>query len=819
MCEFNHKTIDKKWQTYWEQNDTFRSEDYSDKPKFYCLVEFPYPSGDGLHVGHPRSYTALDILARKKRMEGYNVLFPMGFDSFGLPSENYAIKTGIHPSITTKKNIARFTKQLKSLGFSFDWNRVISTTDPEYYKWTQWIFLQFFKKGLAYKKEMPINWCISCKIGLANEEVLNGQCERCEGDVEKRSIDQWMLKITAYAEKLLKGLDEVNFLDRIKTQQVNWIGKSTGAEVDFKIVGHKDSIKVFTTRPDTLFGATFMILSPEHPLVEAISTDEQKDKINSYIRFSATKSDLERTELNKEKTGAFTGAYAINPVNNKEIPIWIADYVLSSYGTGAIMAVPAHDTRDFEFAEIFGLEIKNIIEPEIELADNEGVEVNDVLAGKTCWPFEGKCINSSNDNGLDINGLDINTAITNTNKWLEEQGKGKPAVNYKLRDWVFSRQRYWGEPIPLVYCNDCGWVPIPDDELPVVLPDVDKYEPTENGESPLAAIHNWVNTQCPKCGNNAKRETDTMPNWAGSSWYFLRYIDPKNDENFADYNKLKYWMPVDWYNGGMEHTTLHLLYSRFWNIFLADNGFVPESEPYTKRTSHGMILGEGGEKMSKSRGNVINPDDVVNKYGADVFRTYEMFIGPFDQSAAWDTHGIAGTDRFIKRVWKIFTTKPIKELDLNKTQLFNLHRTIKKVNEDINTLNLNTAVSQLMIYMNELSKRSELTTIESKTFLLLLNPFAPHICEELWSRLENTASIAHEPWPKYRDEYLIQDKITIIVQVNGKLRSKMEIDKDADKNTVIHAAKNESNVIPFLEGKDIIKEIYVPGRIVNIVVK
>ncbi len=819
MSDYNHKTIEKKWQSYWEDNKTFRSEDYSTKPKFYCLVEFPYPSGDGLHVGHPRSYTALDILSRKKRMEGYNVLFPMGFDSFGLPSENYAIRTGIHPAVTTKKNEAHFTKQLKSLGFSFDWDRVISTTDPEYYKWTQWIFLQFFKEGLAYKKEMPINWCISCKIGLANEEVMSGQCERCGGYVEKRSIDQWMLKITAYAEKLLRGLDDIDFLDRIKTQQVNWIGKSEGAEVDFTVAGHSEKIKVFTTRPDTLFGATFMILSPEHDLVETITSEEQKDEIQQYIRYAAGKSDLERTELSKEKTGAFTGAYAINPVNDQKIPIWIADYVLSSYGTGAIMAVPAHDTRDFEFAKKFNIEIRCILDPDSDLAEKEGIDPEDVRTGNACWPFDGQCMNSSNDLGLDINSMDVKTAVQMTNEWLEKQGTGKYAVNYKLRDWVFSRQRYWGEPIPLVLCEDCDWVPIPDDELPVLLPDVEKYEPTETGESPLAAMDSWVNTTCPKCGNNAKRETDTMPNWAGSSWYFLRYIDPDNSTTFADYDKLKYWMPVDWYNGGMEHTTLHLLYSRFWNIFLADCGLVPKSEPYSKRTSHGMILGEGGEKMSKSRGNVINPDDVVEQYGADVFRAYEMFIGPFDQSAAWDTHGISGTDRFVKKVWKVFTTKPIKDISLNKSELHLLHFTIKKVTEDIETLNLNTAISQLMIFINEISKREEISRTEAKEFTLLISPFTPHLSEELWQRLGLNTSTSDEEWPKYNDTYLVKDSITVIVQVNGKLRAKININKNDDKEAVFQTAEKENNVIPHLEGKTLVKKIYVPGRVVNFVVK
>lgn len=819
MTEYNHKTIEAKWQAYWEENKIFRAEDFSSKPKYYCLVEFPYPSGDGLHVGHPRSYTALDILARKKRMEGYNVLFPMGFDSFGLPSENYAIKTGIHPSITTKKNIEQFTNQLKSLGFSFDWERAVSTTDPDYYKWTQWIFLQFFNKGLAYKKEMPINWCLSCKIGLANEEVLDGNCERCGGEVEKRSIDQWMLKITAYADKLLKGLEDVDFLDRIKTQQVNWIGKSEGAEVDFLVDGSDKKIRVFTTRPDTLFGATFMILSPEHDLIQTITSDEQKSEIEHYIRHSARKSDLERTELSKEKTGVFTGAYAINPVNNEKIPIWIADYVLISYGTGAIMAVPAHDTRDFEFAKKFNIAINCINHPDEQLAQKESINPNDVLSGNVCWPFEGECINSSNNRDLNLNGKNVKSAVKETVEWLEKYGAGKHAVNYKLRDWVFSRQRYWGEPIPLIHCNSCGWIPVPEKDLPVVLPDVEKYEPTETGESPLATIEEWVNTECPKCGGSAKRETDTMPNWAGSSWYFLRYIDPKNNTSFADYDKLNYWMPVDWYNGGMEHTTLHLLYSRFWNQFLSDCGYIPASEPYLKRTSHGMILGEGGEKMSKSRGNVINPDDVVEKYGADVFRTYEMFIGPFDQSASWDTKSISGTERFIKRIWRLFTHTPIKDISLNKDQLYQLHTTMKKVTEDIDSLNLNTAISQLMIFVNEMSTYAVIPLKAAETLILLVSPFAPHLSEELWETMGHTSSINYADWPKYKKDYLVKDSIIIVIQVNGKLRGEISIASDEDKESILHLAKKENNVLSYLEGKTLIKEIYVPGRLVNFVVR
>lgn len=816
---YNHKTIEKKWQKYWEENHTFRAIDFSDKPKYYCLVEFPYPSGDGLHVGHPRSYIALDILARKKRMEGFNVLFPMGFDAFGLPSENYAIKTGIHPSITTRENIDRFTRQLKSLGFSFDWERTFATTDPDYYKWTQWIFIQFYNQGLAYKDKMPINWCTSCKIGLANEEVVDGRCERCGGEVEKRDIEQWMLKITAYAEKLLQDLDDVDFLEKIKTQQINWIGRSEGANVDFQIDGHDKKLTVFTTRPDTLFGATYMVLSPEHPFINEITTDGQRSTVTEYVKEAARKSDLERTELSTEKTGVFSGTYALNPVNGEKIPIWIADYVLISYGTGAIMAVPAHDERDFEFAQKFDLPIRCILIPERDQAEKEGTSVDDILAGKACWPHDGSIINSANEHGLDINGKPVTEAIKTITEWLEHQKIGEFAVNYKLRDWVFSRQRYWGEPIPMIHCEKCGWNPVPDEDLPVILPEVEKYEPTDTGESPLAEIEDWVNTTCPQCGNPAQRETDTMPNWAGSSWYFLRYIDPDNDDCFADPEKLRYWMPVDWYNGGMEHTTLHLLYSRFWNKFLYDIGVVPVSEPYLKRTSHGMVLGEGGEKMSKSRGNVINPDDVVTGYGADVFRMYEMFIGPFDQAAAWDTKGIVGIDRFIRRIWRIGTDAKIVHDSLNDEQLHGLHTTIKKVSEDIESLDLNTAISQMMIFVNDFGKNKEIPSAMLEPLLKLLSPFAPHLCEELWQRLGHETSIALEPWPEFDESYLEKNTITIAVQVNGKLRADIDVDANAGKSDILNTAKAEKNVERHLEGKSISKEIYVPGRLVNFVAK
>ncbi len=819
MKTFDHKRIDKKWQNYWEKNKTFQAIDFAKKEKFYCLVEFPYPSGDGLHVGHPRSYTALDILSRKKRMEGYNVLFPMGFDSFGLPSENYAIKTGTHPSIITKTNIENFTRQLKSLGFSFDWDRVFATTDPEYYKWTQWIFIQFFKKGLAYKTKMPINWCNSCKIGLANEEVVDNNCERCGGEVVKRDIEQWMLRITKYADKLLEDLDDVDFLDKIKNQQINWIGRSEGAEISFKIEGITKPLNVYTTRPDTLFGATYMVLSPEHELVKKITTKSQLAEVERYIKKTAHKSDLERTELSTAKTGVNTGAFAINPVNDAPIPIWIADYVLSSYGTGAIMAVPAHDTRDFEFAKKFDLPIHCIIQPDAQFAKKENINVDDVLQGKVCWPFCGIAIHSANDKGLDINGLDVDGAVESTIKWLENKGIGKKEVNYKLRDWVFSRQRYWGEPIPLIHCSDCGWVSVPDRDLPVELPQVEKYEPTDTGESPLANLKDWVNTVCPKCGKSAKRETDTMPNWAGSSWYFLRYIDPQNDKQLADPDKLKYWMPVDWYNGGMEHTTLHLLYSRFWNKFLYDCGIVPVSEPYKKRTSHGMVLGEGGEKMSKSRGNVINPDDVVEKFGADVFRMYEMFIGPFDQSAAWDTQGINGIDRFIKKVWRIVTESDIKDTEVPDNQLFTTNNSIKLVTEQIDTLDLNTAISQLMIFVNDLAQNDHHSKESIEILIKLLAPFAPHRSEELWEFLGHTESIAYEKWPMYNEKYLQKKTITIPIQVNGKVRDKIDISPELDKESILRLAKAAKNIDKYLNEGKLIKEIYVPNKIINFVVR
>ncbi len=818
MHAYDFAGVEAKWQKRWDDEKTFRAEDFSPKKKFFCLVEFPYPSGDGLHVGHPRSYTALDILSRKRRMQGFNVMFPMGFDSFGLPSENYAIKTGVHPSIITKRNIERFTSQLKSLGFSFDWDRVFSTTDPGYYRWTQWIFLKFWEKGLAYKSKMPINWCLSCKIGLANEEVVEGRCERCGGEIEKRNIEQWMLRITKYADRLISDLDTVNFLEKIKVQQINWIGRSEGTDVNFKIARSDKEIKVFTTRPDTLFGATYMVLSPEHPLVKEITTTEKAAEVAEYCRRAARKSEMERTELAKDKTGVFTGAYAINPVNGGEIPVWIADYVLTGYGTGAIMAVPAHDTRDFEFAVKFGLKIVCINSPDRALAAKENVDVEEVLRGKACWTGDGTLINSSNSSGLDINGLNVPEAKRRTTAWLESKGIGKAAVNYKLRDWVFSRQRYWGEPIPMVNCPSCGWVPVPENELPVLLPQVERYEPTDTGESPLAAIESWVRTKCPKCGGAARRETDTMPNWAGSSWYFLRYTDPGNDKAFADQEKLKYWMPVDWYNGGMEHTTLHLLYSRFWNKFLHDCGLVPTSEPYQKRTSHGMVLGEGGEKMSKSRGNVINPDDVVREHGADVFRLYEMFIGPFDQAAAWDTKGITGISRFLNKVWNVFTESEIKDAEMSPEQLHILHTTIKKVSDDIDSLDLNTAVSQMMIFTNEFGRSKILPKAAAEAFVKLLSPFAPHIAEELWSMLGHGGTITYEPWPAYDEAYLKLDKAEILVQINGKPKQRIMMQSDLPEEQMRQIALSDEKIKAEIGQKPVRKVICVKGRLVNIVV-
>ena len=801
---YNHKVVEKKWQKVWDDNKAFAATDDYSKPKYYALVEFPYPSGQGLHVGHPRPYTALDIVARKRRMQGYNVLYPMGWDAFGLPTENYAIKNKIHPKIVTENNVKRFKEQLHSLGYSFDWDREINTTDPSYYKWTQWIFLKLFKAGLAYKKEMPINWCTSCKVGLANEEVVNGVCERCGAPVVRKVKSEWMLKITDYAEKLIEGLDHVDYIERVKVSQKNWIGKSQGAEVDFSIKGKEDKLRVYTTRCDTLFGVTYMVVSPEHPIIDKYK-DELKnwDAVAAYRDEAAKKSDFERAELAKEKTGVqIDGLTAINPVNGKEIPIWISDYVLMSYGTGAIMAVPAHDERDWEFAKKFNL-------PLIQVVAKNGEEV-DINAAAFTDVATGVLINSDF-----LNGLEVKDAKAKMIAFLEEKKIGTAKTNYKLRDWVFSRQRYWGEPIPIVHCDKCGYVPIDESELPLMLPEVESYMPTDNGESPLAAMTDWVNTTCPCCGGPAKRETDTMPQWAGSSWYFLRYTDPHNDEALASKEALKYWMPVDWYNGGMEHTTLRLLYSRFWHKFLYDQGVVPCPEPYQKRTSHGMILGENGEKMSKSRGNVVNPDDIVREYGADTLRTYEMFIGAFDLSASWSEDGVKGCRRFLERIWKlqdIMTDEEEYSSDLETK----MHQTIKKVSSDYENLKYNTAIAAMMALLNDFTKKGSITKGEYKTLLILLNPVAPHITEELWQIIGGSGYVYEQTWPEYEEAKTVENTVEIAVQINGKTKGTLAIGRDDAKEDVI--AKAKESIADKLTG-NIVKEIYVPGRIVNIVMK
>ena len=801
---YNHKVVEKKWQKVWDDNKAFAATDDYSKPKYYALVEFPYPSGQGLHVGHPRPYTALDIVARKRRMQGYNVLYPMGWDAFGLPTENYAIKNKIHPKIVTENNVKRFKEQLHSLGYSFDWDREINTTDPSYYKWTQWIFLKLFKAGLAYKKEMPINWCTSCKVGLANEEVVNGVCERCGAPVVRKVKSEWMLKITDYAEKLIEGLDHVDYIERVKVSQKNWIGKSQGAEVDFSIKGKEDKLRVYTTRCDTLFGVTYMVVSPEHPIIDKYK-DELKnwDTIAAYRDEASKKSDFERAELAKEKTGVqIEGLTAINPVNGKEIPIWISDYVLMSYGTGAIMAGPAHDERDWEFAKKFNL-------PLIQVVAKNGEEV-DINAAAFTDVATGVLINSDF-----LNGLEVKDAKAKMIAFLEEKKIGTAKTNYKLRDWVFSRQRYWGEPIPIVHCDKCGYIPIDESELPLMLPEVESYMPTDNGESPLAAMTDWVNTTCPCCGGPAKRETDTMPQWAGSSWYFLRYTDPHNDEALASKEALKYWMPVDWYNGGMEHTTLHLLYSRFWHKFLYDQGVVPCPEPYQKRTSHGMILGENGEKMSKSRGNVVNPDDIVREYGADTLRTYEMFIGAFDLSASWSEDGVKGCRRFLERIWKlqdIMTNEEGYSSDLETK----MHQTIKKVSSDYENLKYNTAIAAMMALLNDFTKKGSITKGEYKTLLILLNPVAPHITEELWQIIGGSGYVYEQTWPEYEEAKTVENTVEIAVQINGKTKGTLAIGRDDAKEDVI--AKAKESIADKLTG-NIVKEIYVPGRIVNIVMK
>ena len=803
---YNHHTVEKKWQKIWDDEKAFKTENDYTKPKFYALVEFPYPSGQGLHVGHPRPYTALDIVARKRRMQGYNVLYPMGWDAFGLPTENYAIKNKVHPKEVTKKNVARFKEQLHSLGYSFDWDREINTTDPDYYKWTQWIFLKLFNAGLAYKKEMPINWCTSCKVGLANEEVVNGVCERCGSPVVRKVKSEWMLKITNYADKLLEGLNDVDYIERVKTSQRNWIGRSEGAKVDFRIKDKEDKLRVYTTRPDTLFGATYMVVSPEHPII-----DKYKDKIKNwdaiveYREMASRKSDFERTELAKDKTGVvLDGLTAINPINDTEIPIWISDYVLMTYGTGAIMAVPAHDDRDWEFAKKFSLPMIQVVEGSEGPVDIDAAAFTDVATGKM--------INS----GF-LTGLTVEEAKEKVKDFLTEKKIGNRKVNYKLRDWVFSRQRYWGEPIPIVHCDKCGYVPLDESELPLLLPEVDSYMPTDNGESPLAAMTDWVNTTCPCCGGPAKRETDTMPQWAGSSWYFLRYTDPTNTEALASPEALKYWLPVDWYNGGMEHTTLHLLYSRFWHKFLYDEGVVPTPEPYQKRTSHGMILGENGEKMSKSRGNVINPDDIVKEYGADTLRTYEMFIGAFDLSASWSDDGVKGCRRFLDRVWKLQTILDKDNDGYSKDLETKMHQTIKKVSSDFENLKYNTAIAAMMALINDFYKKNSITLGEYKTLITLLNPVAPHITEEIWEIIGGEGRLYEQSWPEYEEAKTVESTVEIAVQINGKTKVTLSIGKDDAKDDVLARAKEALG--DRLDGKNIIKEIYVPGRIVNIVVK
>ena len=799
---YDHDQVELKWQKIWEDAHCFEAKDDYSMPKFYPLIEFPYPSGHGLHVGHPRSNTALDIIARKRRMEGYNVLYPIGWDAFGLPTENYAIKTGIHPAKVTHDNIEHFRAQLKRLGFSFDWSREINTTDPDYYKWTQWIFLKFFEKGLAYKAEIPINFCTSCKVGLANEEVVDGVCERCGGVVVQKVRSQWMLKITEYAQRLIDDLDDLDYIERVKIQQKNWIGRSEGAEVIFPIEGYPEGLKVYTTRCDTLFGATYMVVSPEHPIIDAMKdTIENMDEVREYQKAAARKSDLERAELNKEKTGVMLkGLKATNPVTGKLIPVWISDYVLMGYGTGAIMAVPAHDERDWEFAKKFNMPIIEVVAGGRDVQEECYSDVE-----------SGIMVNS----GF-LNGLTVKEAIPAMIKWLEEKGIGEKKVNYKLRDWVFTRQRYWGEPIPLVHCDKCGWVPLPYSELPLKLPEIEDFEPTDDGSSALARATDWIKTTCPKCGGPANRETDTMPNWAGSSWYFIRYCDPHNDKELASREALEYWMPVDWYNGGMEHTTLHLLYSRFWYKFLYDIGVVPTKEPYKKRTSHGMILGENGEKMSKSRGNVVNPDDIVEEMGADAFRLYEMFMGAFDQPIPWSTQGARGCRRFLDRIWRM--QDMVNGFDGIRPEMKALvHGTIKKVSEDYEAMKYNTAIAAMMTMVNELYNSGSVSREEFHILLTLLNPVAPHMTEELNQRLGYEQPLYGTPWPKWDESALVKNTIEYGVQVNGKIRARIELPVDMPKEEVEAAAKAHKDVVPFLEGKTV-RKVIVVKNIVNIVV-
>ncbi len=803
VAPYDPSVIEPKWQQIWDMTHAFEASDDHSKPKFYGLIEFPYPSGQGLHVGHPRSNTAMDIIARKRRMEGYNVLFPIGWDAFGLPTENYAIKNKVHPADVTKANIDHFRSQLKMIGFSFDYSREVNTTDPAYVKWTQWIFLQLFKNGLAYKAEMPINWCPSCKCGLANEEVVGGNCERCGTPVIRRVKTQWMLRITAYAQKLLDGLDNVDFIERVKTQQRNWIGRSTGAEVDFKLTVPGEKVTVYTTRPDTLFGATYMVLSPEHPLIDKLSGSIRNfDECMRYREEAARKSDFERAELAKEKTGVMIdGVRAVNPVNGKEIPIWLSDYVLMSYGTGAIMAVPAHDTRDWEFAKKFNMPIIEVVAG----GDVEKEAYTDIQ--------DGVMVNSSFLDGMTVK--DAKQAIIDH---LTKTGDGHEKVNYKLRDWVFSRQRYWGEPIPIIHCDKCGMVPVPESELPVVLPNVKNYEPTDSGESPLSTMTDWVNVTCPCCGGPARRETDTMPQWAGSSWYFLRYCDPHNDQAFASKEALDYWMPVDWYNGGMEHTTLHLLYSRFWHLFLHDIGAVSAPEPYQKRTSHGMILGENGEKMSKSRGNVINPDDVIKDIGADAFRLYEMFMGAFDQAIPWSTNGAKGCRKFLDRVWRL-QEMVTDEKGFSDRLNGLMNETIKKVSEDYEKMKYNTAIAAMMTLVNEMYNAGSVTRGELEALLLILSPVAPHICEEIWQNLGHAEPIHHQKWPVWDEEALKKQEVEIAIQINGKVKGRIMIPADLTRETAVTELPGHPDVIRLVNGREIAKIIFVPGRLLNIVVK
>ncbi|HPJ80107.1 MAG TPA: leucine--tRNA ligase [Candidatus Portnoybacteria bacterium] len=817
--DYNPQEIEKKWQERWEKLGLYQATDFDKKPKQYILVEFPYPSGDGLHVGHARSYSALDTIARKRRMQGYDVLFPIGYDAFGLPTENYAIKTGIHPIEVTKKNTIIFREQLKSLGLSFDWSREINTTDPSYYKWTQWIFLQFFKKGLAYQQEMPINWCPSCKIGLANEEVVNGKCERCGAQTEKRNKKQWLLKITAYADRLIDDLKLVDFPERIKNQQINWIGKSEGTNIKFKI-GNND-LEVFTTRIDTIFGVTALVLAPEHELVQTQKLNIKNwDEVEDYINKSKQKSEIERMDFAKEKTGVeLKGVYAINPLNDEKIPIWIGDYVIATYGGGAVMVVPAHDERDYEFAKKYGIEIREVIRPGEKvptLRQQSEVRDSDIRQERIVGAYieYGKLVNSG-----EFNGLDSEKAIKKITKWLEKKKLGKKQINYHLRDWVFTRQHYWGEPIPIVHCEKCGVVPVNEKDLPVELPYVEKYEPTETGESPLSMINEWVNVKCPKCGGRAKRETDTMPNWAGSNWYFLRYCDPNNDKELADMKKLKYWMPVDLYNGGMEHVTLHLLYSRFVYKFLYDIGVVPEPEPYKRRCAHGMVLASDGQKMSKSRGNVINPDEIIKKYGADTVRLYEMFMGPYEDAIAWSTESLEGCARFLRKIWNIYDNTEKIDKETTKELIQKLHYTVKKVSDDIDNMKFNTVISSMMEFINTWNEKNNvLSRKDAEYFLKILAPLAPHITEELWETLGNKKSIFETEWPKYDEKLIKKDKIDLIVQINGKVRDKINVNVDISEKEAKELVLSSDKIKSWLNNQELKKIIFVKGKLINIVI-